>query len=140
MTFHEKSAWVMGILLLLVGGWYLNTVWQTSVSLGETAPPMMHLIGRATLILIIGAIVGHIVIAVWNLKDANDEKDERDKQVLRKSGHVSGFVLGFGCVTGLVHYVVRADGNLLFHMVVVSLIAAHIVEYALTIFFYRRGG
>ena len=41
MTFHEKSAWIMGILLVVIGGWYLNSVWDISREMGETAPPLL---------------------------------------------------------------------------------------------------
>ncbi|MAK63021.1 MAG: hypothetical protein CMK09_18785 [Ponticaulis sp.] len=139
MTFHEKSAWVMGIVLILTGGWYLDKVWSMSQALGETAPPAIGLIAVATVMLVIGAVVSHIVIAAVDPENADDTEDERDQQVLRRSGNIAGYVLGFGCFAGLWHYFWQADGNLLFHIVVASLIAAQIAEHALTILFYRRG-
>ena len=139
MTFHEKSAWIMGILLLVIGGWYTNTIWNVSRELGETAPPLLPLAAVATIALIIGAVVSHAFIAAINPEDADDSEDERDKQVLRRSGNIAGYVLGFGCFAGLWNYFWLSDGNMLFHIVVVSLIASQIAEYALTIFFYRRG-
>ena len=139
MTFHEKSAWIMGILLVVIGGWYLNSVWDISRGLGETAPPLLPLVGVATFFLVVGAIISHIIIAAVDPENADDTEDERDKQVLRRSGNIAGYVLGFGCFAGLWHYFLQADGNLLFHIIVGSLIASQIAEYVLTILFYRRG-
>ncbi len=139
MTFHEKSAWAMGIVLLVVGGWYLNTVWALSRELGETAPPVLALAAIATVAMIIGAVISHIIIAILDPEGAEGEEDERDKQVLRRSGNIAGYVLGLGCFAGLWHYFWTQDGHLLFHIIVVSLIASQIADYALTIIFYRRG-
>ena len=55
------------------------------------------------------------------------------------AGNISGYVLGFGIFAGLWHYYFLADGNMLFHIAVASLIASQVAEYALTILFYRRG-
>lgn len=139
MTFHEKSAWIMGVLLTLIGGWYLNTVWGISRELGETAPPMLPLVSVATAFLVIGAIISHIIIAAADPDNADDNEDERDKQVLRRSGNIAGYVLGFGCFAGLWHFFINSDGNMLFHIVVASLIIGQITDYVLTILFYRRG-
>ena len=129
----------MGLLLTAIGGWYLKSVWEISRELGVTAPPILWLAIVAVIFLVAGAIVGHILAAVINPGDADDTEDERDQQVLRRSGNISGYVLGFGCFAGLWQYFVTSDGNLLFHIIVASLIASQIAEYALTIFFYRRG-
>ncbi|MFC6198494.1 hypothetical protein [Ponticaulis profundi] len=139
MTFHEKSAWLMGLLLTVIGGWYINTVWDISRETGVTAPPMLALVALATVALIAGAVVSHIIIAVADPEGAEGQEDERDKQVLRRAGNISGYVLGFGCFAGLWHFFWNQDGNLLFHIIVASLIASQIAEYALTILFYRRG-
>lgn len=138
MTFHEKSAWIMGLLLLVIGGWYINTVWDISRELGQTAPPLLPVVAVATAMLIVGATVSHIIIAVINPKEADDTEDERDKQVLQRSGNIAGYVLGFGAFAGLWHYFIQRDGDMLFHIIVVSLILSQIAEYALTIAFYRR--
>lgn len=139
MSFHEKSAWIMGVLLSLTGYWYLSRVWALSEAMGETAPPVIGLIAFATVMLVAGAVISHIIIAVSNPEEAEAEEDERDKQVLRQAGNVSGYVLGFGIFAGLWQYYFLRDGNLLFHICVGSLIASQVAEYALTVFYYRRG-
>ncbi len=139
MSFHEKSAWIMGLRLSLPGSWYLSRGWARSDALGETAPPVIGLIAGATIMLIVGAVISHIIIGVINPDEASGDEDERDKQVLRRAGNIAGYVLGFGIFAGLWSYYFQRDGNLLFHIAVASLIASQVAEYALTILFYRRG-
>ena len=62
MSFHEKSAWIMGLLLSLTGLWYINQVWSRSEALGETIGPNIVLIAVATGMLVFGAIISHIII------------------------------------------------------------------------------
>lgn len=139
MSFHEKSAYIMGAIIALTGLWYVNHVWAASQVLGQTAPPSIGLIATATGLLIFGAIVSHILIALINPQDANSAEDERDKLVLRRAGNISGYVLGSGVFAGLWHYYFNADGNLLFHIAIGSLFVSQFAEYVLTILFYRRG-
>lgn len=139
MTFHEKSAWIMGLIMAAIGVWYINAVWDISRELGQTAPPLLPLAAAATVMLIIGATVSHIIIAVLNPKEADDTEDERDKQVLRRADNIAGYVLGFGCFAALWQYFIQRDGDLMFHIIVVSLILSQLAEYILTIVYYRRG-
>ena len=69
----------MGLLLLVIGGWYTRTIWNVSRELGETAPPLLPLAIVATIALIAGAVVSHAVIAAINPEEADDSEDERDK-------------------------------------------------------------
>ena len=139
MSFHEKSAWLMGLLIAVIGVWYTHSVWQSSLALGETAPPNIALAAVATAMLIAGAVISHIVIAVFNPSESDGTEDERDQQVLRRAGNIAGYVLGFGCFAALWQYFTLRDGDLMFHIIVVSLILSQLSEYILTIVFYRRG-
>ncbi len=139
MSFTEKSSWVMAIILSGLGILYAKTVFETSQTLGETAPPNIGLVAFLTTILIGAAIIGHIIIAVLDLEDADADEDERDTQINRRSGNIAGYVLGIGVFGGLWHFFQHADGNMLFHIVVASLIVSQISQDALSIIFYRRG-
>lgn len=138
ISFHEKSAWIMGGLLAIIGSWYARSVVSASLEAGEVVGPDIKLISLATAGLIIASIVSHVIVSVINAEDADDTVDERDSQILNKSGNISGYVLGVGVFAGLWHYFFQQDGNLLFHILVGSLILAQIADYALKIVFYRR--
>lgn len=138
MTFREKSAWVMMVLLIATGLLYGRAVFAMSAALGETAPPSIGLIIGITVLIVIGAIVGNTLAALTNPGEANAPEDERDKLVLSRAGNLSGLILAFGAVTGLWHFLAQRDANMLFHIVTASLVISQIAEYALTIFYYRR--
>lgn len=138
MSFREKSAWVMAALMCFSGATYLWLVITISRALGETAPPMAAVIPYV-LMVVVGAILVQIVLALLTPREADAPADEREKQIQLRADAWSGVVLGLGVVTSLGAYVFQANGPLLFHMVATSLIAAQIAEYAIVIVLFRRG-
>ena len=78
------------------------------------------------------------MLALSSRREANAPADERERLVQQRAGNWSGLVLATGAVLSLGHFMVRADGNMLFHLVMASLIVAQIAEYAFRIFLVRR--
>lgn len=137
MSFREKSAWLMGLLMMAAGLYYFYLVSAASRALGQTAPPAI--VVAFVILIVIGAIVGQTVLALSARKEANAPVDEREYQVQLRAGSWSGLVLATGAVLALGHFMVRGDGNMLFHLVIASLIVAQIADYAFQILLARRG-
>lgn len=138
MAFREKSAWVMGVLMLAAGLYYLNMVIGVSREVGWIAPPMAIFIPYVILV-VIASVAAQTTLAIQSPKEANAIADERERPVIDRAGNWSGIVLGFGAVTSLLHYLSHGNGNLLFHSVMGSLILSVIAEYAFQIILFRRG-
>ena len=139
MTFIEKSAWFMSLALIGAGGFYAREVLASSAALDGTAPPNIGLIAFLTIGLVAFAIFGHAVAALGNPADADQPEDERDARVAQRSGNIAGYVLGAAVMSGIWSYALIADGNLLFHILVLGLVVSQISDYGLSIWFYRRG-
>ena len=136
MSFREKSAWVMVALMVVTGAVYVMMVRNASQALGTTAPAAVA-IGFVMLV-VIGSVIVQVLLAVTSPKEAVAPADEREALVTQRAGHWSGFVLAAGAVIALGHFLVRGDGNMLFHLVMGSLIVSQIAEYALQILLTRR--
>lgn len=137
MAFREKSAWVMAALVLLVGGWYVQTVVSASLELGRVLEPTGAFI-RFTAYMIAGSIAVQVILASLSPRDANRAADERERPALSRASSWAGVVLAIGAVGGLLNYTVRQDGALLFHIVLISLIASQLAEYVFQIVLLRR--
>ena len=131
MSFQVKSAWVMALLLTGAGAVYFAAVRDASRALGTTAPAVV--VVGFVLLVVVGSLVTHLLLALAFPRQASAPTDERDRQLLHRAGHASSYVLAVGVMLSLGHYLVRGDGNMLFHLTVASLIAAQIVEYGLQI-------
>ena len=140
MTFHEKLAWVMAIVTGLVGLRYGHEVVSASRAAEATVDPSIALISSSTLIIVVAAIVASIVFVALAQSDDPGLEDERDKSVFSRAGNWSGWVLAFGAIGALWHYFFHQDGNALFHLIVGAMFVATVVDFALQIAFYRRGG
>jgi len=137
MSFQEKSAWVMSLSLIFGGVSYFGAVAEKSAEIGQLAQPFLTLVALYTLVLIIIATVGHIVIAVLASRDANAPLDERERRIFERAGHASSYVFGAGVVFSLGIYLFIHSGDVLFYSVFASLMIGQLAEYAVRIFFYR---
>ena len=139
MSFHEKTAWVMAAVLLAGGAFYFNKVVSMSGALGQVAPPVAGLVVGYVIVIVILSILGHITVAVTKPSEADDRMDERDRIIAARAGSFSGVLLGIGVIAALGNYLVRQDGNLLFHIAFGAMMVAQLGEYGAKIMLYRRG-
>lgn len=138
ISFREKSAWAMGALFLAITILYIVDVQPISWRTGEAPPFDRHFI-KITIAAIVGSIIIQSFLAGRNPKEADAPADERERWVLARAGNLSGFVLAFGSVAALMNYLVHANGDLLFHGILISLLVSTVAESALQIYFFRRG-
>jgi hypothetical protein len=139
MPFHEKSAWVMAVTMVAGGGAYFWTIASLSAELGHLAPPILRTVLVFTVVIIVLAIVGHILIAALSPQDADAASDERERKIAGKAAHLSGYVLGVGAIGALALYLFTYDGNLMFYIVFGSLILSQLAESAVRILLHRKG-
>lgn len=138
MSFREKSAWVMALLMAGTGGVYVWEVLTASAALGRTAPPMAPM--EPYLILTItGAIILQSGLAILWPRDADRPADERERQIQLRAGAWSGWVLGAGIIGALWRFLIMNDGAELFHLAFLSLIVSQLSEYLIAIVLFRRG-
>jgi hypothetical protein len=138
ISFREKSAWAMGALVLAVTIFYLIDVQPISWREGVAPPVDRHFI-KITIATIIGSILIQSWLAARNPKEADAPADERERLALARAGNLSGFILAFGSVAALMNYLVHANGDLLFHGILLSMLVSTVAESALQIFYFRRG-
>lgn len=140
LSFEEKSTWASLVILLFVFTGYFSQVINgiTSGSLDKAEVTGMFF--GAVITVIVMEIVLHIAIAVFNVKDADQSTDERDRLFSMRAGNISGWVLGFGVLIIAAQTFMKDlnplwVANLLLFMVFIS----QIVSYALKLYYYRRG-
>ena len=138
MAFREKSAWLMLIITLLVGGGLTFEVVQGFNSTSQW-PPAVSVFTRLTMGLIVLSIIGQIALALVDRKPANRPADEREKTIQQRADAYSGILLGVLIVSSLMTYLVHQHGDLLFLMALLSLVVAQAAEYVVEIIGYRRG-
>jgi O-antigen/teichoic acid export membrane protein len=91
-----------------------------------------------TVILVVLAIFGHLIGAIFMRKTANEASDERDRQIRRKAGHLSGIILAASILMVLLATMLNPNGFFLFHAIFACLLVSQIAEYVLQIVYYRQ--
>ena len=133
MSFREKSAWVMSVVMVVTGllyAWLVQAAPQAPV-IGPLLPYVLAVIALSVMV--------QIVLALHSPSEANAPPDERERNVAARAGQVSGVVLAISVMLSGAVYVVFPHGNMLFHHLLGALIVAQIVEYATQIWLLRRG-
>lgn len=137
MTFRERSAWIMGIIMLLTGGFFVTLA--GAVPRDAPALAQLGVIVPFVGAVIIGSIVVQIALAILYRRDAGKPADEREQIAIARAGHWSGVVLAVGVLGGAGSYLYLQNGNLLLQSIIGALILAQIAEYAFQIILFRRG-
>ena len=138
LTYSEKSAWVMFPALMLASVAYFGPM-VSGLLTGGGFPSLPRQFLTFAAILIVLAIIGHLIAAVIDIESAQDDPDERDRQIQSFAQKWGGLTLGFVIIFSLLIYLVIPVGDFLFSLILFALILSHLVESALTIIAYRRG-
>ncbi|MFN3857260.1 MAG: hypothetical protein ACK4RV_05870 [Caulobacter sp.] len=137
MSFREKSAWVMALLMAGTGLVYAWLVARISSAMGETAPPLAAAVPYV-LAVVVGAIVLQTGLALLSPREASAPADERERGIIDRAGHWSGVVLAAGLAVALAHFLIVGDGRMLFHLALGAMIVGQVAEHVLEIALFRR--
>ncbi len=140
MSFREKRAWVTLIALLLV----LALFWLHISPRQMLAPPqnmwVLHVLMLTISTFIVIELVAYVVIRLRSPHDARTPKDEREQLIELKSTAVAFYVFAILSLGGIfVTLHVGANEVGLGFVVLLSFVIAEIVNYAMRIYYYRRG-
>ena len=79
MSFREKSAWLMALLLTAAGLYYFHVVRTASQAIGETAPPAVVI--TFIILIAVASVIGQTVLALSSRRAANAPADERELMI-----------------------------------------------------------
>lgn len=136
--FREKTAWAMAAILTGGAAFYLNLVISASQALGRTSPPFIGFVIAYVAVIVIASVAVMSVLAGTAPREAGAPADERETIIADKAGKWSGYVMAAAAFGSLWHYSVQGDGNMLFHLVFLSLMLGQIADYVFQIVLYRR--
>ena len=140
MSFNEKSTWISLTILMMVFVGYFSQVYGGLVSGSLVKADVIGLFVGAVISIIILEIALHIVIAVLNVKDADQPGDERDRLFSMKAGNISGWVLGIGVLMiSAQTFLQELDFLWVANLLLFAVFISQVVSYILQLFYYRRG-
>lgn len=139
MSFQERSAWAMLLVLIISGYLMANTVITESLAISRVIEPHLGLVINYVIIVTVLSVTSHILLAVTSPKTAERNSDEREQLFSQQAMRISSFVMSFAVVTGLLNYLYYKSGALLFYTVFAGLVIAEITQNIIVIIRHRRG-
>ena len=137
MSFREKRAWIT--LLALIG--VVVLFWLHIPPSQVLAPPRsIHLLMLMIATFIAIELVTYLVMRVRSPREARTPLDEREQLIALKSTTVAFYVfavLSLGAIFVTLHTGANEVG--IGFVVLQSFVIAEIVNYAMRIYYYRRG-
>ena len=133
MSVREVSAWVMVLVFGVVGAGCLASILRA----GLDAPPQPTVVASAPAI-VASVIALEVVLAIFLPKKADAPPDERERLIIARTGHWAGLAFLAAVLPALGHYVVRADGDVMFNVIVLGLFASGLIEYGAQLVLFRR--
>jgi hypothetical protein len=140
MSFREKRAWVT--LITLIG---VSTLFWLHIPPAQMlAPPpsiwVLHVLMLMIATFIAIELVTYVVMRIRSPREATTPKDEREQLIALKSTAVAFYVfaiLSLGAIFVTLHAGANEVG--VGFVVLQSFVVAEIVNYAMRIYYYRRG-
>ena len=140
MSFKEKSIWASLLIILLVYSKYFLYVFKGLADGMLDKGDISGLFLGAVITLVIYHIVFHIILALLNVKQADEPTDERDRMIAHKAGNISGWVLGFAVLMIAAHiFVHNLDALWSANLLLLALVVSQLSSYVMQLFYYRRG-
>lgn len=138
MPFQEKSAIVTTAILIVVYGAYFAILglWLQSTPADEI--PYQPLLIVAVIPLTILAAFSHIVLALFNPKEAN-QYDERDRLVTLRSERLGGYVLAVGVFAGIVLAAIEVTWFWIANALMLAWVLAEVADGVTKVALYRTG-
>ena len=141
MSFREKSAWI--ILITLVG---LSILFVLHVPPPYSMTPEPNAPAFHALMIMIGLfvgviVIGHIVIAVLAPREATSAKDERERLIALKATSIAAHLYAFLTIGGMfvALQLIGTNAIVIAYFIFSSFVVAEIVNYAMRVYYYRRG-
>ena len=140
MSFQEKRAWVTLTTLIFI----LMLFWLHIPPTRMLAPPpdmwVLHVLLMMIGMFVAIQIIAGLVMRIRSPIDARTPKDERERMIELKSREIAWdvfVILALGGIFVTIHAGANEIG--LGFVVLFSFVVAEIVNYAMRIYYYRRG-
>lgn len=148
LSFREKSLLGSLLGLVVISGLYFTRVLWVLLDGADPSAASLAVLGIQLLVgLIILEIIYQSVIAAFSPDEANEDSDERDRQIAARAGYNAGIVLAVLMVGLVVHIMGNAwfereeliSPLIVSHLILLSLVVYQVVDYLSQLIAYRRG-
>ena len=140
MSFRETRAWVTLIALIAVLLLFWLHIPPNRMLRPEPNMWVLHVLLLTTSTFVLVEIIAHVIMRLRSPRDAKRPKDERERLIELKSIAIAFYAYAILSIFGIfitLHMHANAIG--IGFVVLTAFVLAEIVNYAMRIYYYRRG-
>lgn len=138
MTFKAKTTVIMLVTLTIVYGWYFIQVLPEVTDTPVAEIGYQGVMLATVLLFVILFVVGMIVLAAADRRQADDE-DERDQLIERRGDQVGGYVLAVAVLAGMGLAMVESGYFWIANVLLAGLVLSELAKGLVMLAAYRRG-
>jgi hypothetical protein len=140
VAFREKLAWISGLTMTLVYGWYFWTVFPLARTGQGGWFHYAKLLQGTIITVVVLQIILAIAVAIFSPREAQAPEDERERFIALKGTRAAYFVLVAGALLASVSGIfLHTDTVLLGNAILLAVVAANLVKDFTQIVYYRLG-
>lgn len=138
MSFKEKVAWVMLVVMVLVyGGYFYSILGALSAGVAVGEIPYRGAMLATVVVVVVLAVIGTVAVTIAARGD--DSSDERDREIDRRGAWLGGIVLSVGVLGAMALAMYEAAPFWIANLLLLSLVLAEITAGVRKLVLYRRG-
>lgn len=139
MTFNEKMHWASFLALVAAFGWYFLSYPYQIIDRPSGILAVAGMLVPVTIIIIAVMTATAVFLAIRSPKEANMQRDERERSIHIRGTHLAYYPLVLGVWGNMIamfyHLSVAAHLNILIATVVI----AELIRVGSQLYFFRRG-
>jgi hypothetical protein len=140
MSFREKSAWITILSMAGIYGFYFWTLSGVAAGGGAGSYPYGGLLVKTVFALVIVQIVLTVGVAIFNPRDAQAPRDEREQLIALKATRFAFYVLSSGAVCVCLYAAFYASSFTIVNGLLFVLVLSEVSRAAGSIALYRTTG
>jgi hypothetical protein len=138
LSYRELSIWIHIVILGIIYGVYFS-LFATSAFTGNlVGGQWVGLLILATLAITFAEAISQTILALFNLKSANQPSDERDQQLESTATRISHYVLVVGLWFGFSSIFVSSSPVFMFNVIFFFFVLGELAGYIYQVVSYRR--
>jgi len=136
VSFEEKNVWIQFISMVITFAAYLAVAGYMISAGVEHLQPYAAVFAVSVVAMVIIMVLGYIIAAITGRVE---KRDERDRIIGWRAQSNSAWMLAAGIFTALCLMLASVKPLWVAHLLLISLYASQLMEYAFQLLYYRKG-
>ncbi len=139
MTFNEKMHWASFLALIAAFGWYFLSYPYQIINAPAGIMAVAGMLVPVTIIIIAVMTATAVILAIHSPKEANMQRDERERTIHIRGTHLAYYPLVLGVWGNMIAMFYHLSVATHLNILIATVVTAELIRVGSQLFFFRRG-